>query len=371
MFLNNWIEVSNYAADKAYRLLTHCFKGRYESAGYTIWLLVFQDIYLFKSDNLKLSDTLCGSSVSCTGAGQKYFRWFLVMKYANKISDMKNKLVFILVLLILSLSGCGIISIGYNYAEVYLRYTINGYASFNDAQKVTIKTDVAVFMSWHRKKMLPEYAAFLQELQQVAQSGLPLRKEDIARFRIEVRALYVKTLLPATQPAASLLSSVDMEQVQELEKAFAKENKKQKDKELGGSQEEQLRKRAQRTIDLLETHVGSFNDNQLEKINELSHQLPFATAIYLDQRVDNQAKLIELLKKHAGETEIAAHLKTWLLSPEMGRPPAERSTMLAFENASDEMIVSVYKMLNDKQRKTLLKNIAKYIDTLQELASKN
>ena len=283
---------------------------------------------------------------------------------------MNKKLIFVVALLFPLLSGCGIISIGYNYADAYLRYSINSYTSFNDAQKETIKQEVNLFMLWHRKKMLPEYSRFLQELQRTAQSGAAFRKEDVGRFRSEVRALYVKTLQPAVRPAASLLVASDAAQIQELEKSFAKENKKQKDKELAGSKDEQLRKRAERTVDFLENLVGGFNDRQLEKIRDMSHNLPFATAIYIRQREANQARLIELLSNNRSEEEIAAFLNSWLLTPEAITSPDERDTMRNFETASDEMIASVYQILTDRQKKTLLKNIQKYIDTMQELASR-
>lgn len=282
---------------------------------------------------------------------------------------MNKKLIFVVALLLL-LSGCGIISIGYNYADAYLRYSINSYTSFNDTQKETIKQEVNLFMLWHRNKMLPEYTRFLQAVQHTAQSGAALKKEDVARFRNEARALYAKTLQPAVRPAAKLLGGIDAAQIQELEKSFAKENKKQKDKELGGEQGERLRKRAERTVDFLENLVGGFNDKQLEQIREMSHKLPFATGIYISQREHNQARLIELLNNHAEEGEIAAFLNSWLLTPEAITSPEERSTMHRFETASDEMIVSVYQMLTDRQKKTLLKNIMKYIDTLQELAGR-
>lgn len=288
----------------------------------------------------------------------------------GKISYMNKKLIFVAALLFPLLSGCGIISIGYNYADAYLRYSINSYTSFNDAQKETIKQEVNLFMLWHRKKMLPEYSRFLQELQRTAQSGAALRKDDVGRFRSEVRALYVKTLQPAVRPAAGLLGASDAAQIQELEKSFAKENKKQKDKELAGSKDEQLRKRAERTVDFLENLVGGFNDRQLEQIRDMSHNLPFATAIYIRQREANQARLIELLSKNRGEEEIAAFLNSWLLTPEAITSPDERDTMRNFETASDEMIASVYQALTDRQKKTLLKNIQKYIDTMQELASR-
>jgi hypothetical protein len=282
---------------------------------------------------------------------------------------MRNKLILLCALLLLPLSGCGIISIGYNYAEAYLRYSINSYATFNDEQKESIKQDVHTFMAWHRKNMLPEYAGFLQEIQKVVQSGVPLKAGDVRRFRIETRDLYVKTLSPVVAPAARLLSEVDERQVEEFSVSFARENGKQRDKELSGSREDQLRRRTERSIDFMENLVGGFTDSQLEQIREMNLRLPYATPLYIAQREGNQARLLALLKSKKGETEIEALLKEWLIAPDANRGADERITIQAFENGSDEMVANVYQLLNDKQKKALLKSIAKYINTFQELAS--
>lgn len=283
---------------------------------------------------------------------------------------MKSRRLFLIAILLLPLSACSLIAIGYNYADAYLRYSINRYASFNDEQRDAIKKEVSVYMTWHRKNMLAEYVTFLQELQQVAQSGLPLAIPEVARYRTSARALYVRTLQPTVNPAAKLLSSFDTGQVQELVQFFARENNKQRDKELGGSADERLRRRAERTVDFLENLVGNLKDGQLEKIRELNRHLPFATGIYISQRENNQAGLIALLNDKKGENEIADFLASWLLTPEATRTSDERSIMLAFENASDEMIVILYQMLTEHQKNTLLKNIMKYIDTFQDLMEK-
>jgi len=166
------------------------------------------------------------------------------------------------------------------------------------------------------------------------------------------------------------LSGARPEQLEELVRSFSKENKKQRDAELSGVPDEQLRKRAEKIIDFVENLAGHLKDGQLEKVREMNRQLPFASEIYINRREDNQAGLIELLKNHKGEDAIAAFLSSWLLTPDATRSADERSIMLAFENASDDMIVAVYQMLTERQKKTLLKNIQKYIDTFQELENK-
>lgn len=283
---------------------------------------------------------------------------------------MKNKFLILLVIILLPLSGCGIISIGYNYADVYLRYTINSYATFNNAQKEVIDKEVDRYMKWHRSNMLPQYVALLQKMQRDVQSAKMVTKEDVTKYRTEVRALYVKTFQPTVNPAADLLSGIDKQQVEEMVHSLAKENGKQREKELSGTQDEQLKKRAERTIDFLENIVGGFSDKQLEQIRTASHQLPFATAIYLQSKEDNQKRLLEMIVKNDDKTDIATFLSLWLMMPEKFRTPEEQLVMQAFEQASDEMIANIYAMLSERQKNTLLKSIGKYIETFQNLLPK-
>jgi len=173
------------------------------------------------------------------------------------------------------------------------------------------------------------------------------------------------------KPSAILLSGISAAQVDELVKSFAKENDKQKAKELSGSSAEQLRKRAERSIDFMEGLVGSFSDKQLDIIRAMSYKLPFATAIYIRQREDNQAALIELLRNRKSAYEIAEFLTEWLIKPEAGRSLEERKIMHDFETASDEMIKNIYQMLTERQKKALQKSIVKYIDSFSELANRS
>jgi hypothetical protein len=282
---------------------------------------------------------------------------------------MKRNIIFLVfLLLLLPLSGCSLVSVGYNNADLYLRYSINGYATFNGTQKQDIKREVDNYLLWHRRHMLPEYVSALRELLQIVQSGRALNSEDVLRIKLAGRALYVKTVQPAVEPVANLLSDLDAAQVEELVLSFAKENNKQREKYLTGSEEHKLRKRAERTIDFIENLVGGLTDNQLEKIRELSYKLPFAADLYLRLRENNQSGLIGLVGNKKSGKEIASYLSAWLTMPETSRSPEEQSILLSFERGADEMVTEVYAMLNEQQKKSLVKNITKYIETFTQLA---
>jgi len=287
------------------------------------------------------------------------------------MSKIKKGKTITVLFAVLMLTGCGIVAIGYNYAGVYLRYSINSYASFNDQQKETIKRDVNNYMSWHRMTMLPDYVLFLKELQTLVQTHAEINNNDVAHSRLQARSLYINTLRPTIIPATTLLRSVDNGQIQEMILALAKDNKKLKEKELGDTLEEGLDKRSERTINFIENFVDGLNDKQLDIVRLLSHKLPYTSALNIKLRENNQDRLIELLKNHAGEEEIAAFLTNWLERPEESRSSEEQKLISAFESAADVMVVEIYHLLTDRQKHSLDKNIVKYIDTFQDLASKN
>jgi len=281
---------------------------------------------------------------------------------------MKRFTIVLVFLLLLPLSSCSLVTVGYNNADLYLRYSINGYTTFNDSQKQEIKREVDNYLLWHRKNMLPEYADSLRDLVQIVQSGRALNSEDVLRIKLTGRELYVKTVQPAVEPVASLLSNLDAAQVDELVLSFTKENNKQREKFLSGSEEKQLRKRAERTIDFIENMVGGLTDVQIEKIRELSFKLPFTTDLFLRLRESKQTGLIGLLGNKKSGKEIANYLAAWLTMPEAGRSPEAQGLLLSFERGADEMAIEIYAMLDKQQKRTLEKNMTKYIDAFTQLA---
>jgi hypothetical protein len=220
-------------------------------------------------------------------------------------------------------------------------------------------------MRWHRKNMLPAYVAFLQEVQYAVQSGMPISKEDVSRYRKLLRTLYVKTLQPTIAPAASLMSALELRQIEELVQSFARENIKQRDKELAGDKEEQLRFREDKIIDFIENLVGNLSDDQLQHIREASRNLPFATVLYLQMREDNQARLIELIRQNHNKEELANFLSLWLLMPEKFRSPDEQTFLQHYEFALDDFIANIFVGLSEQQKANLASNLGKYISDFQ------
>jgi hypothetical protein len=280
---------------------------------------------------------------------------------------MKKSLFIVLAFALLS-SGCNTVSLVYRNADWYLQHKINGYTSFNSQQKETIRQEVSDYMRWHRKNALPEYIIFLQNMNGAAQYKGQLSAETAAQLRIQLMDLYRRSMEPAIRPAALLLSSLDKEQIQELDISLAEDIKKQKKDKLNGSLDENLDTRADKTVDFLEWLAGNLSKDQEKKVREMSRRLPFISPVYIQKREENQRGLIALLNNHASADEIAAYMTTRTLTPEATRTPDQQHAFDSFEAGADEMVVQIHGLLTDQQKEHIHEMISTYIEEMRSFS---
>jgi hypothetical protein len=265
--------------------------------------------------------------------------------------------------------GCSSASLLYRNADWYLQHKIDGYTTFNAPQEEAIHREISNYLDWHRKYALPEYIIFLQNLNGVAQHDGQVKAEEIALLRAQLTGLYRKSLTPAIKPAAEILSSLDSRQIQELERNLAGENTTQKREEMDMGRDAYLDKRAYKTLDFLEGLVGNLGREQRQRVKEMSRHLPLIRDTYIEQRATNQGRLIKLLNNNAGADKIASFMSLWILAPDATRTAQQQRDIHAFETASHEMIANIQGMLTIRQKNHLHKEISRYIDELQNLAT--
>ena len=282
--------------------------------------------------------------------------------------NMKQLFSLFLAITLLFCSGCSKVTFGYNNFDWYLLYRINGYTTFNAWQKEDIHREVDHYMRWHRKNALPEYTRFLQNLHDTVRQDRQINAGDIAGIKNDSYRLYRKTMGPFILPAARLLKSLDERQIEELGRNFAETIREQKEESLGGSEQENLAKRAERTLDFVEDMVGSLSSEQKGKIRELSLRLPFATHYYIEHREANYAKLVALLNNKAEEDKIAEFLWLWLNAPQATRTPRQQQAIESHDHAIDRMTAQIHGMLTDAQKNRLRQTLSSYIEDFQSLS---
>ena len=276
-------------------------------------------------------------------------------------------ILIVLALVLFLCTGCNRITFGYNHADWLLRHWINDYASFDTEQEHEIRTDVDDYMSWHRKNALPEYIAFLQYLEVLANRDSALKPTDVIHIRSEISRLYKFSVTPLVLPAAHMLSTLNDRQIEELQKTLSKQNQEQREEMLSDNKQEEIFKRSDGYIHFVEGLVGRLSTEQEDKIREMSTRIPFATRHYIEHREAMQVRLILLLRSHAREDKVAALFSQWINSPLAPATPQERHIFEDYDNAMNEMIAGISELLTAPQRAQLRKTIADHIEDFQNL----
>ena len=281
------------------------------------------------------------------------------MKFTKTLS-------ILLAIILLSCSGCSTVTFGYNHADWLLRYWAYGYTSFTPGQKEEIRHDIDDYMRWHRKEALPEYIAFLQDLNTtIAQETL--HTDDVIRVRSGMGRLYSYTLAPAVRPAAHILSTLDKGQIEELRKTLIKQNLEEREESIFGNQHSNLDTRAKKYVHSVEDLAGHLSHEQEEKIKTMSMGIPFVTDSYIEQRESRQAAMIALLKDHATEETINAFLAQWINKPVSPMSAQAQQAFDAYDKAMNEMLVQIFGLLTPRQKEHLHKKITGYIDDFRQL----
>jgi len=268
--------------------------------------------------------------------------------------------------MLLGLTGCSMVTFGYNHGDWLLRYWIHDYTSFNKQQKEEIHREVDDYLRWHRQHALPEYTAWLQKLNTLVTRNRALMAADVAQSRAEVWRLYRLTMAPMIPPAARILRTLDSAQITELANRLAEKNDEYREENLGDSEQEMLDRRADRYIDIAEDLVGTLDAEQKKQVRALNLRVPPSTA-YFDQREAKQATLIALLNTKGSEAEIAALFRLWTDTPEASRSPQHQQAITAYDNAMNEMIAQIHGMLKPHQKRHLSEMLKIYIDDFERL----
>lgn len=276
-----------------------------------------------------------------------------------------NRILFIILATIL-LSGCNTVKMAYRNADWYLEGRINEYAAFNAQQQEVIHQEVGKYIRLHREKLLPAYIEFLQNLNKTAQPGKPVTVIDVRRIRTNFRDLYRATVQPMVAPAARILTSMDDEQILELEKHFSKVDEERRKEMYGTSLDEYRERRGKSTLSFLHWLAGGLSPEQTREILELSRRLPTTGDIYLQQQETHQHRLIAMLKNHASEPGVATFLNSWLFNPNAVLSIEQQKAMQASAHDWDNMIVQVHGLMTPQQKEHFNDLVTTYIQEMTE-----
>jgi Family of unknown function (DUF6279) len=199
----------------------------------------------------------------------------------------------------LLLSGCSALRIGYSQAADLAYWWLDGYADFNGDQTRRIREALAQWFVWHRKTQLPDYAQLLLRAQaEVRGDTTPARVCERQGELIRRAHTAWEQAAPA---AAEWALSVTPQQIQHIERRYAKANDEFRDDYLQEDPRERTEATIKRTVDRAESLYGRLDAAQRTRVTAAMVRSPFDPELWLAERKMRQQDALQLLRRLGAE----------------------------------------------------------------------
>ena len=269
------------------------------------------------------------------------------------------------------LQACSAVKIAYNQAPQLAYVYLDGYADFNDAQSLQVKSDLIKFMAWHRQTQLPGYIDLLQKVQQKMPQDLTPKQvcEVYADLRQKTLAL-TEYAEPATLGLAATLTP---KQLTVMERKFAKGNSTWREDYLEGSAKDLFDKRQKSAVKRADMLYGSVTDKQRSLIAQQIEKSQFKAAQSYAERQRRQKDILQTLGKVIASPQDAAATQkemTSLLARSVASPDAAyKSYQETITQEACASFAELHNTTSPEQRKKAVDVLASYEQDFKILAS--
>lgn len=247
--------------------------------------------------------------------------------------------------MLIVLSGCSAIQLGYSNADTLLHWRAGQYFDFQGEQKAEFSQRVQRFLAWHRRTALPQYARLANEMGDRLARGL--KQEDLVwgydSFQVQLR----QSLRSGSTEMVGLLDTLSPAQIEGFQARLDKENRKHaRDYGLGETPDEQREKRVKRNIERLEDWFGSLTESQLARVRAYSARAPLDGAMRERDRKRLQHELLAMIRGKG----VRKRLVDWTVAWDQHRDPAYAAMRSANLQEYYVMLLDLDRILSSEQR---------------------
>ena len=265
--------------------------------------------------------------------------------------------------LVLLLAGCSL-TLAYRYADWLILWQLDHYFDLSSAQRHDLGLRLTPMLAGHRHEAMPQYEAFLVQIQNRLTQGLT--SQDIDWVYATYDRLRADLFDRLVADGGVFLASVDPPQVRTLEAALQKDHDKAA-RLVQAPAPERLTKRAQATIDWLEDWLGSLSKDQQTQIRAWSLALPDTQAVWVAYNRQRQQELLAFLHQPRTPERAARELRAMLVYPDATAPQAYQDAVRQMRAAVKTMALAIDQRLTADQRHRAVTKLQRLIDQLQDL----
>jgi hypothetical protein len=292
-------------------------------------------------------------------------------KFITHDTVFQRTRALLLIALLALTAACSTIRFSYNHGDTLLYWWLDAYVDFEGEQADGVKRDIGELFQWHRKTQLDDYAALLGTFQRQL-AGNPTQADLLADYR-EIRSHTEILAMKAVPDMVDLARSLTPDQIEQMEERFKKKNDEYRRKFVSGSVEKRNDARFDKSMEQFKLWFGGFSDEQEKALRRASDARPLDSAIWLEERVLRQRKILTLVRKIEQEKpskEQASAMITSLLREFFARmdAPDRKGFYDSYTNATINYILAAIRIATPAQKAHAHKRMQGWIDDLNVLA---
>lgn len=279
----------------------------------------------------------------------------MLFSQTGLVSDfmLDTRQTIMLLALLLLLSSCSLMRLGYNHGPQLAWWWIDSYLNFNKEQTPHAKQVIHNWFSWHRTTQLPEYADWLASVR--SQIDGSLTSTQVCNWSEQLQNMLTPALDQAVQLGAPLILQLKAPQLHHLEQRYSKSNNELRNDFLQPDLNERKQTSIKRAIKRIENLYGNIDKQQQRLITTSIENSPFNPEAWIIERQRRQQDTLEILRQLINETtsfeQPITSLRKLIEHTHRSNNPEYRTYQLKLIEYSCDFIAHMHNLTTSTQRR--------------------
>lgn len=278
-----------------------------------------------------------------------------------------------LLTLLLALSGCSAVKLGYANAPSLTYWWLNDYVEFSDAQTPKVRDALDRLHQWHRSTELPRYAELLRQMESLVNTDITA--EQVCSLASDIRNRYNALTVQAAPDIAAIAMTFTAEQIMHLQQRYARADADYRKNRQDASPAERVKQRLKLWVERSEMIYGTLDDDQRDWLRQevMQHVAAAQGSAYMEDRQRRQQATLKTLRA-ATAPDTSPEQAQKLLARYFEQAQTPTDPQLANQRQQQlaqacRTFASLHNRTTPAQRDTALQRLRAYQRDMKELAA--
>lgn len=274
--------------------------------------------------------------------------------------------------LVLLLTSCSSIKLGYNNADTLVVYSLDSYLELDEAQEQLVRERTRELLGWHRGTQLRAYARLLDDTERKIGNGR-VTADDVLAFQQTMSDKLMRIGEQAAPDLARLALTLQPAQVDHLAGKVARDSAKARREFVKTAGRDALDDRVKAYAERAERWFGSLSREQMELVRASLAARPSGQQVWMEERERRQRDLVTLLRRivdeRPSEPLVAQWLRDYFVQLVQPDDAQRRARVLENRRSNAQLVAQLIDGASPAQKAALARTLRGYAQDFSTLAA--